>query len=156
MAERVSLGDDAAGALSALLRKLAGISGLVHENMYRFYGWRFLSIGRLHERAMMMLEFLAHLADEAAPEGALDLAVELGDSVLTHRRRFAVATTRDTVIDLLALDPLNPRAVRHQLDGLSDQISQLPRATDNGMLSALSRRASDHPHRPGRGHARQP
>ncbi len=138
MALRATLGDDAAQALSALLRKLSGISGLVHENMYRFYDWRFLSIDRLHERAMMMLETLAHLADEDAPEGAPDLAIALVDSVLTHRRRFTVATARDTVIDLLALDPLNPRSVRHQLDGLSDQIAQLPRAEENGMPSPLS------------------
>ena len=46
MAERVTPGDDGARAMSVLLRKITGFSGLVHENMYRFTGWRFLSIGR--------------------------------------------------------------------------------------------------------------
>jgi uncharacterized circularly permuted ATP-grasp superfamily protein/uncharacterized alpha-E superfamily protein len=138
MAERVSPGDDAARALSALLRKRAGITGLVHENMYRFLGWRFLTLGRLHERAMGMLAMLAHLADPAAPEGALDLAIELGDSVLTHRRRFTVATSRQTVIDLLALDPMNPRSVRHQVEGMKEQIAVLPGAEENGVLSPLA------------------
>lgn len=35
-------GDDAAGAMRVLLRKIAGFSGLVHENLYRVVGWRFL------------------------------------------------------------------------------------------------------------------
>jgi uncharacterized circularly permuted ATP-grasp superfamily protein/uncharacterized alpha-E superfamily protein len=139
MATRVTPGDDAARALSALLRKLAGISGLVHENMYRFVGWRFLSIGRLHERAMTMAHWLSILADDAAPSGALELAVEVGDSVLTHRRRFSVYTSRQTVIDLLVLDPMNPRSLRHQIDGLRAQIDLLPEAGDHGTLSPVAR-----------------
>ncbi|MDP5307839.1 circularly permuted type 2 ATP-grasp protein [Paracoccus spongiarum] len=139
MALRVAPGDDSARALSALLRKLAGISGLVHENMYRFVGWRFLSIGRLHERAMGISTALAVLADPDAPEGSLDLAIELGDSVLTHRRRYNATASRDSVIDLLALDPLNPRALRHQIDGLRDQIDMLPAANEHGALSPLAR-----------------
>ncbi len=139
MSRRVSTGDDAARALSALLRKLAGISGMVHENMYRFTGWRFLSIGRMHERAMAISAVLAVLADADAPEGALDLAIEIGDSVLTHRRRFNLTTSRDTVLHLLALDPLNPRALRHQIDGLREQIDALPAANEHGALSPLAR-----------------
>lgn len=139
MAARTQPGDDAARALSALLRKLAGISGLIHENMYRFMGWRFLTIGRLHERAMGMAAVLAVLADPQAPDGALDLAIEYGDSVMTHRRRFAVSTSRLTVIDLLALDPLNPRSLRRQIDGLRDEIDHLPAANDHGALSPLAR-----------------
>lgn len=139
MAARVAPGDDAARALSALLRKLAGISGLVHENMYRFVGWRFLSVGRQHERAMTMADWLAVLADPEAPVGALELAVEVGDSVLTHRRRFSVSTSRETVIDLLALDPMNPRSLRHQIDGLRSQIDLLPEAKGYGVLSPVAR-----------------
>ncbi|MGA0543358.1 circularly permuted type 2 ATP-grasp protein [Neotabrizicola sp. VNH66] len=137
MAARVTPGDDAARALSALLRKLAGISGLVNENMYRFMGWRFLSLGRQLERAMGMTAGLAHLADPAMPEGALDMAVELGDSVMTHRRRFAVSTSRDTVVDLLALDGANPRSVRHQVDGMVEQVAHLPGTQGESTISPL-------------------
>ena len=139
MAQTASPGDDAARALSALLRKLAGFSGLVHENMYRFFGWRFLTIGRVQERAAAMAGILGALADDAAPPGALDLCIELGDSVLTHRRRFNTDTTRDTVIDLLALDPMNPRSIRHQVDMLAEQVQFLPDAASYGRLSPLAR-----------------
>ena len=139
MAGKVSAGDDAARALSALLRKLAGFSGLVHENMYRFLGWRFLTLGRMHERASGMTTVVAALADDTAPPGALDLCVELGDSVLTHRRRFSVSTSRETVIDLLMLDPLNPRSLRHQVDHMMAQIEQLPGAARHGEYSELGR-----------------
>lgn len=139
MATTASPGDDAARALSALLRKLAGFSGLVHENMYRFFGWRFLTIGRVHERALGMAGVLAVLAENTAPTGGFDLCIELGDSVLTHRRRFTSAASRETVIDLLALDPMNPRSIRHQMDMMAEQVQFLPGASIYGQLSPLGR-----------------
>lgn len=141
MAEQVEPGDDATRALSALLRKLSGYSGLVHENMYRFLGWRFLGLGRRQERAMGMTAILAVLADPEAPPGALDLAIEVGDSVMSHRRRFTVATSRETAIDMLALDGMNPRSIRYQLDGIWEEVGHLPGASDFGQLSDLARAA---------------
>ncbi|MBP7000252.1 MAG: circularly permuted type 2 ATP-grasp protein [Amaricoccus sp.] len=139
MAETVAPGDDAARAMGVLLRKITGFSGLVHENMYRFTGWRFLTIGRSLERALYTVANLRALADPDAPEGALDLAVEVGDSVMTHRRRYTVATNRETVVDLLALDAMNPRSVLYQLSELKEHVATLPGAEVNGQMSALSR-----------------
>lgn len=139
MGETVVPGDDTARAMSVLLRKIAGFSGLVQENMYRFTGWRFLEIGGHLERALATAAMLARLADPEAPDGALDLAVEIGDSVMTHRRRYAVATNRSTVIDLLALDSMNPRAILYQLTAIRDQVGYLPGAVLHGQLSPLSR-----------------
>jgi uncharacterized alpha-E superfamily protein len=82
---------------------------------------------------------LAVLADPDAPEGSLDLAVEIGDSVMSHRRRYAIATSRETVVDLLALDGMNPRSVLFQLAGLRDQVQLLPDAELNGQMSGLAR-----------------
>lgn len=139
MAERVTAGDDCARAMSVLLRKISGFSGLVHENMYRFTGWRFLSIGRSLERAISMAGALAWLADPDAPDGALDLATEVGDSVMSHRRRYAVTTTRETVVDLLALDAMNPRSILYHLTEIKTHVGFLPNAEVNGQLSHLSR-----------------
>ena len=82
---------------------------------------------------------LAWLADPEAPDGALDLAVEIGDSVMSHRRRYAVTTTRETVVDLLALDTMNPRSVLYHLSEVREHVGFLPDAEVNGQLSHLSR-----------------
>jgi uncharacterized alpha-E superfamily protein len=139
LARTVTPGHDNARAMGVLLRKITGFSGLVHENMYRFTGWRFLSIGRSLERAVAMCAILASLTDRKAPSGSLDLAIEVGDSTMSHRRRYAVNTTRATVVDLLALDELNPRAVLYHLTEIRDQVSRLPQAEEGGHLSPLSR-----------------
>ncbi len=128
-----------ARALGLLLRQITGFSGLVHDNMYRFDGWRFLSLGRSLERAAMLAGMLAWFADDAAPEGAFDFAVEVGDSALTHRRLFAVASSRATVVDLLGCDADNPRSIHYQLNELKQHVAVLPGAREHGQMSQLSR-----------------
>ncbi|MBV2187014.1 MAG: circularly permuted type 2 ATP-grasp protein [Rhizobium sp.] len=137
--DTVRLGDDAAHAMTVLLRKLAGFAGLVHENMYRFTGWRFLTVGRLLERGLHMTRLLGHMTAENAPDGALDMALEIGDNVMTHRRRYNVSTARLTVTDLLALDPLNPRSILFQLNEIRTEVEQLPNAFVNGQMSPFYR-----------------
>lgn len=139
MSSRLEPGADSASAMRVLLRKVSGFSGLVHENMYRATGWRFLTIGRSIERAATMASLLARFADDEAPEGALDLVVELGDSVMSHRRRYAVSTTRETVVDLLGLDGANPRSVQYQMNELLAQIRLLPGAVEGGRLADPTR-----------------
>lgn len=139
--ETVRPGDDAAHAMTILLRKLAGFAGLVHENMYRFTGWRFLTIGRYLERGLHMTRLLGHMSGADAPDGALDMLLEIGDSVMTHRRRYNVSTARLTVTDLLALDPLNPRSVLFQLNEIRTEVEQLPNAFVNGQMSPFYREA---------------
>jgi uncharacterized alpha-E superfamily protein len=125
--------------MTVLLRKLAGFSGLVHENMYRFAGWRFLETGRRLERGIQMAGITRWLTREDAPDGALDMLLEIGDSVMTHRRRYNVAAGANSYIDLLVLDPLNPRSVLFQIAELKEQIDRLPGGIEDGQLSPAAR-----------------
>jgi len=133
-------GNDAALVMGVFLRKIAGFSGLVHENMFRAAGWQFLSIGRAMERAAMMTELLTTLADAGAPQGGLDVAIEIGDSTMVHRQRYAVLTSRETVIDLLALDEMNPRSVRFQLDVLQGRLHDLAHLRAPGPMLEVERK----------------
>ena len=126
--EKVQPGADASRALSVLLRKLTGFSGLVHENMHRNLGWRFLGVGRALERGLSMTESITWFGAPDAPEGALEMLIEVGDSTITHRLRFSAGATRESALDLLALDPLNPRSVLYELAQLRDHVAALPGA----------------------------
>lgn len=138
MSGSVTAGDDAARAISVLIRKLTGFSGLVNDNMYRAMGWRFLTIGQAVERAVNMVDLIAALTGAEAPDGALDLLVEVGDSVMTHRRRYAMVT-RESVIDLLMLDALNPRSVLFELDRIQEHANALPGTREGTHLGLLAR-----------------
>ncbi len=140
-AQSVQPGNDAARAMTVLLRKLAGFSGLVHENMYRFAGWRFLELGRRLERAIQIARIVGYLTNEEAPEGSLEMLLEIGDSVMSHRRRYSVSAGPQSAVDLLALDPLNPRSVLFQIVELRTQIETLPDGIEAGQLSPAAKAA---------------
>ena len=136
----MTAGDDASHAMTILLRKLAGFAGLVHENMYRFTGWRFLSLGRFIERGLHMTRLLGRMSGPQAPDGALDMLLEIGDSVMTHRRQYTVQSGRRTVVDLLALDPLNPRSIIFQLNALKTEFSLLPSREPGANMPEFSKK----------------
>jgi len=140
-ATRIQTGDDATRAMTVLLRKLAGFSGLVHENMYRFAGWRFLEIGRRLERAIQIARIAGWLTGDDAPDGSLEMLLEIGDSVMSHRRRYSVTAGTQSAIDLLVLDPLNPRSVLFQLTELRTQFEALPGGIRDGQLSTVAKAA---------------
>jgi len=109
--------------------------------MFRFNGWRFLTMGRALERADQTLSLLIAFADLGAPSGGFDVAIEVGDSAMSHRRRYSVETNRNTVIDLLVLDIGNPRSVLFQIEVLREQESLLSRPDDERCrMSPLARR----------------
>ncbi|MEM9247910.1 MAG: circularly permuted type 2 ATP-grasp protein [Pseudomonadota bacterium] len=130
-------GDDSARALGVLLRKITGFNGLVHENMHRTSGWRFLTFGRALERADGASMVLRSFAGEDRTQGLLDVALEYADSRITHQRRYRVDPTHDTVVDLIALDPDNPRAIRFQVTAMRRIAETLPFARRDGRVSAV-------------------
>ncbi len=127
--------------ISVLLRQITGFSGLVHENMYRSIGWRFLSLGVSVERAANMATLLAQVTGPDVPFGALDMALEVGDSTMTYRLRYSVSASPETVLDLLALDEANPRALLYHLSRAKDHIAEFPGSIANRRLSPVARQA---------------
>jgi len=131
--------DDIPVQISGLLRQITGFAGLVHENMYRSDGWRFLSLGVSLERAANMCAVLSACIEANAPAGAFDLALEVGDSVVSHRSHFQMGADAASVIALLALDPQNPRSVRYHVSRAKDHIGNLPRQKPDPTLSQVAR-----------------
>jgi uncharacterized circularly permuted ATP-grasp superfamily protein/uncharacterized alpha-E superfamily protein len=117
------------------LRIIASFSGLAQENMTRLAGWRFLQLGRRIERAILTCRFVREFADPLAPDGSLDVLLELCDSQITYRQRYVMIAARAPVIDLVMLDPNNPRAVIYQLERVEAHLAALPKHGADGRLS---------------------
>ena len=132
--------EDIPKEISVLLRKITGFAGLVHENMYRSDGWRFLSVGISLERASNMAHLLAKLLSPDAPDGALDLALEIGDSVVSYRARFSILADPVAVADMLGVDDQNPRSIRYHLSRAKWHISDLPGQSSSHVLSEVARK----------------
>ncbi|QIB34341.1 circularly permuted type 2 ATP-grasp protein [Ancylobacter pratisalsi] len=108
------------------LRALAAFSGLASENMNRLAGWRFLDLGRRVERGIATCRFARVLVGEAATAGMLDVLLELCDSQITYRSRYVMAESRAPVLDLVLLDPVNPRSLAFQIEAIMGHLDALP------------------------------
>ena len=121
--------------VEAALRIVATFSGLAQENMSQLAGWRFLELGRRIERAIATSRFVDQFAETPVLDGALEVLLELADSQITYRQRYVMVAARAPVVDLVMLDPNNPRSVAYQLDRIEAHLVALPRNTE-GRLSA--------------------
>jgi uncharacterized alpha-E superfamily protein len=103
--------------------------------MTRLAGWRFLELGRRIERAVETRRFIDQFAATLAPDAALDVLLELCDSQITYRQRYIMIAARAPVIDLVMLDPSNPRSVAYQFDRSMEHLAALPKHAPDGRLS---------------------
>jgi uncharacterized circularly permuted ATP-grasp superfamily protein/uncharacterized alpha-E superfamily protein len=120
--------------VNGVLRIIASFSGLAQENMSQLAGWRFLELGRRIERTLATCRFIRQFAYGTPAEGSLDVLLELADSQITYRLRYVMVAARAPVVDLVALDPANPRSVVHQLARIETHLAALPKP-DDGRLS---------------------
>jgi uncharacterized circularly permuted ATP-grasp superfamily protein/uncharacterized alpha-E superfamily protein len=122
--------------INGALRIVAAFSGLAQENMSQLAGWRFLELGRRIERAIITCRFLRQFAFDDGLDSALDALLELTDSQITYRLRYVMVAARAPVIDLVALDPNNPRSIAYQLGRVEVHLATLPKRGDDTRLSA--------------------
>jgi len=128
--------------VEAALRIISSLSGLAQENMTQLAGWRFLELGRRIERAILTGRLVRCFALASVPEGGLDVLLELADSQITYRQRYVMVAARAPVIDLVTLDPNNPRSVAFQLDRIETHLSALPGRQAAGRLSPVQQIAA--------------
>src|SRR5580658_181703 len=128
--------------VEAALRIIASLSGLAQENMTQLAGWRFLELGRRIERALLTCRLVRAFAEKGAPDGGLDVLLELADSQISYRQRYVMVAALAPVIDLVMLDPNNPRSVIFQLDRIETHLGALPRKNSTGRLSPVQQIAA--------------
>src|SRR5262245_53336481 len=117
------------------LRIIASFSGLAQENMSQLAGWRFLELGRRIERAIATCRFVRQFAFAGELSSALDVLLELADSQITYRLRYVMVAAPAPVVDLVVLDPNNPRSVAYQLGRIEAHLAALPKHGDDSRLS---------------------
>jgi uncharacterized circularly permuted ATP-grasp superfamily protein/uncharacterized alpha-E superfamily protein len=121
------------------LYALAALSGFMSENFNRVAGWDFLDLGKRIERAVVTCRYARQFADAEATYESLDALLELIDSQITYRSRYLGGVSRVRTLDMVMLDPFNPRSVGFQLAQIDAHLAALPTLLDDGMLEAPRR-----------------
>jgi uncharacterized circularly permuted ATP-grasp superfamily protein/uncharacterized alpha-E superfamily protein len=132
---------DALPMLNQMILNLSAFSGVATENMTRGPGWQFLDLGRRVERALATIGLLRNTLFVPAPNehAVLDALLEIADSSMTYRNRYATNLQSGPVLDLLMTDETNPRSIGFQLAALARHVEYLPRQQSDPLLSAEQR-----------------
>ena len=113
-----------------LVRRAAALAGLSAENMTRGSNWLFLDLGRRIERAVhaawLVRQMLSSQDDDIEN---IQYALEIADSAMTYRYRYLNVFQVPPAIDLLLLDPTNPRSAAFQIATILQHIPKLPKIT---------------------------
>lgn len=126
-------------AVRELVERFSALAGLIAEDMVRSPAWRFLDMGRRIERALAICRMLRQLDHaDGAPDNvdAMSVMLDLCDSQITYRSRYLAGPARSPVMDLLLLDPENPRSLAFQLEAITAHIEALPVLSENGLPEA--------------------
>ena len=141
-AGRVSLAD-VLSMLNQMILNFSAFSGVAMENMTRGPGWQFLDMGRRIERALTSMATVARHAvscPSGSEHGVFEALLEIADSSMTYRNRYATNLQLGPVLDLLVTDETNPRSIGYQLAALSAHVERAPRQQTE---TAVERRAAD-------------
>jgi uncharacterized circularly permuted ATP-grasp superfamily protein/uncharacterized alpha-E superfamily protein len=117
-------------ASERVLSGLLALAGIATENMVRDPGWYMLDSGRGLERALQTLALLrVTICRERAADSdrlVLEAVLTAAESIVTFRRRYRTRSSVDAVLDLLVIDPFNPRSVAFQLQRIRTDLRALP------------------------------
>ena len=120
-------------ASNIMIDRLSILSGLAAENMARGPSWRFYDLGRRIERALTLCRISRQLAGDGCGPEDLGLLLDLFDSQITYRSRYLVGPMRAPVVDLILLDPGNPRGLVFQVERIAKHLANLPQLNDDGI-----------------------
>lgn len=130
---------DRAGTLQ---RRYAALAGLSAEHMGRTDAWRFHDLGRRIERALAATRTLLAVDLRRASDEDLSTLLDLADSQISYRQRYLIGFARVPVIDLIALDPGNPRGIAFQVETIVQHLCKLPVLNDAGIAEPQQRIAA--------------
>ena len=119
-------------ALDPLVTALMALSGLTQESMVRTIGWRFMEIGKRIERAIQTIytvqTLMSKVVTPSEQQTMLSSLLRSLEVLITYRRRYRSRVDLQLGLELVLLDPTNPRSLLFQFEELQNHINQLPKA----------------------------
>jgi uncharacterized circularly permuted ATP-grasp superfamily protein/uncharacterized alpha-E superfamily protein len=124
-------------------RRYYALAGLGAEHLGRTDAWRFHDIGRRVERAIAAIRAIRAFGHADATSDDLSTLLDLADSQISYRQRYLTGIARVPVLDLVALDPGNPRGIAFQVSAIADHLAKLPVLSDDGLAEPQQAQAAE-------------
>jgi uncharacterized circularly permuted ATP-grasp superfamily protein/uncharacterized alpha-E superfamily protein len=118
-------------AMDNLITSMVAFVGLNRESISREQGWVMLDTGRKIEQSLlltsMLLATLVYRNDEQTDYDLLEAVLVSNESLVNYRYKYREHIQLPLVLDLMLLDPNNPRSLIYQLDRLKAYLANLPK-----------------------------
>lgn len=117
--------------LDTFITSMVAFIGLNRESISRDQGWTLLDTGRKIEQSMLLLNLiratLVNKYDEQETYHLQEAVLKSNENLVSYRYKYRVHIQLPLVLELLLLDPNNPRSLIYQLDRLKAYLSSLPK-----------------------------
>ena len=130
-----------AAACDRLVERFAALARLTSDGMSRTPAWRFLDMGICLERGSMVLQSVQGMIPGSASAEDLGALLDLVDGHALFRTRYLTLPVIAPVLDMVLLDPLQPRGLAFQIARLVEHLEALPVLRDDGMMEPPLRAA---------------
>ena len=131
------------GALDNLITSLVAFIGLNRESISREQGWIMLDMGRKIEQSLLLVNMLRSTLParyDAQVEYDLQESVLVShESLVNYRYKYRAPLHLPLVLDLMLLDPNNPRSLIYLLERLKNYLSGLPKTQSGSTLAEHER-----------------
>jgi uncharacterized alpha-E superfamily protein len=126
--------------LETLANQLQAISGAQGDRMTRDEAWRLVFAGRHIERVATMAAYLRTAAKhgQISTPAAFDLLLQLFDSTLTYRALYPGRFEVPPLIDLLVVEPTNPRGLYGVYRRLCSKLAEISQGAGRAAHSDFS------------------
>jgi uncharacterized circularly permuted ATP-grasp superfamily protein/uncharacterized alpha-E superfamily protein len=118
-------------SLDKLITSMVAFIGLNRESISREQGWALLNMGRKTEQSLLLINMLqATLVkrhDEQIEYILREAVLKSNECLVNYRYKYRSHLKLPLVLDLMLLDPNNPRSLIYQLERLKSYVSGLPR-----------------------------
>lgn len=118
-------------ALNDLITSIVAFMGLNRESLSREQGWAMLDTGRKLEQSQLMVSLLRSMLvnkQEQQIEYFLQECVLVSsESLVNYRYKYRAHIQLPLVVDLMLLDPTNPRSLIYQVEKLKTYLARLPK-----------------------------
>jgi uncharacterized circularly permuted ATP-grasp superfamily protein/uncharacterized alpha-E superfamily protein len=116
--------------LDGIVTAMVAFIGLNRESISREQGWILLDMGRKIEQSLLLSNMLRTTLvvkqDEQVDYDLMEAVLKSNECLVNYRYKYRAHLQLPLVLDLMILDPNNPRSLVYQLDRLKAYLSQLP------------------------------
>lgn len=123
-------------AADALVERYAAVARLTGDTMSRTDAWRFLDLGIVLERASLVAQAALALVPGRASADDLSALLDFTNTQAVYRSRYFAMPFIAPVLDIVLLDPAEPRGLAFQVARIVKHLEALPVVSEDGMPEA--------------------